>query len=283
MNSPSDLPVSRAAATASETNRRRGEALLLFPLESLQYLDRDSAVRCQAMMGHGDQFGMWETPPTLVGRRLWKSHANINLRERLVRYLPNTSHPSDSLDTLIDAGVLWMTRYALLCRMGPAVNGKNKGSSLDATSLINNLIQYVPKIIAPGIARRLMGAASELASFVGSLTVDDLDELKKVRHIGYEFKRMTVFADRGLWSDAPVKHKLPKNTDPKGSAMRPPRRKNPLLFPRYPTITLPRWGRASCGWCRISAPTCSNCSRPFLTSSATSTLTPVKVHSRRLR
>jgi len=242
MNSPSDLPVSRAAATASETNRRRGEALLLFPLESLQYLDRDSAVRCQAIMGHGDQFGMWETPPTLVGRRLWKSHANINLRERLVRYLPNTFHPSDSLDTLIDAGVLWMTRYALLCRMGPAANGKNKGSSLDATSLINNLIQYVPMIIAPGIARRLMGAASELASFVGSLTVDDLDELKKVRHIGYEFKRMTVFADRGLWNDAPVKHKLPKNTDPKGSAMRPPKEEKSTPFSPIPDDYLAEMG-----------------------------------------
>jgi len=242
MNSPSDLPVSRAAATASEANRRRGEALLLFPLESLQYLDRDSAVRCQAMMGHGDQFGMWETPPILVGRRLWKSHANINLRERLVRYLPNTFHSSDSLDMLIDAGVLWMTRYALLCRMGPAANGKNKGSSLDATSLINNLIQYVPMIIAPGIARRLMGAASELASFVGSLTVDDLDELKKVRHISYEFKRMTVFADRGLWNDAPVKHKLPKNTDPKGSAMRPPKEEKSTPFSPIPDDYLAEMG-----------------------------------------
>lgn len=104
MNSPSDLPVLRADAAASESDRRCGETLLLFPLDSLQYLDRDSAVRCQAMLGHGNQFGVWETPAELVGRRLRPSVAILSLRERLVRYLPDTLPPSDGLDALIDEG-----------------------------------------------------------------------------------------------------------------------------------------------------------------------------------
>jgi integrase len=220
MNSSSDLTASHAAA-ASEGTRRRGETMLLFPLESLQYLDGGSAVRCQAMLGHGDRFGVWETPPSLVGRRLSPKIATLSLRERLVRYLPDTLPPSDSLDALIDEGVLWMTRYALLCRMGPAATHKNKGSSLDATSLASNLLQYVSRIVATGIARQMESSPSERVVFVGCLTVDDLSELKQVRYIGYELKRMMVFADRGLWNDAPVKPKLHINTDPKGRAIRP--------------------------------------------------------------
>jgi integrase len=222
MNSPSALPVSRADAAALESDRRRGETLLLFPLDGLQFLDRDSVVRCQAMLGHGEQFGVWETPAELVGRRLQPSLAFLFLRKRLVRYLPATLPPSDSLDVLIDEGLLWMTRYALLCRMGPASIQKNKGCSLDATSLASNLLQYVARIVAASIVRRIEGAASEQTGLVSRLTVDDLSELKKVRQIGYELKRMMVLADRGLWNDAPVKLKLRQYTDPKGPAMRPP-------------------------------------------------------------
>lgn len=120
MTSPSERTLTSPATGPSEANLRRSEALGLFPLESLQYLDRDSAVRCQAMLGHGDRFGVWETPSTLIGRRIWPSHANINLRERLIRFLPNPVPTSDDLDELVDAGVLWLIRYALLCRMGPA-------------------------------------------------------------------------------------------------------------------------------------------------------------------
>lgn len=242
MNSPSDLPVSRVAAAASEGTRRRGETLLLFPLESLQYLDRDSAVRCQAMLGHGDRFGVWETPPALVGRRLSPNLATLSLRERLVRYLPDPPPPSDSLDALIDEGVLWMTRYALLCRMGPAATHKNKGSSLDATSLASNLLQYVSRIVATGVARQMQGSPSEQAGFVGCLTVDELCELKQVRHISYELKRMMVFADRGLWSDAPVKPTLHQNTDPKGRSIQPPKEERSTPYPPIPDDYLAEMG-----------------------------------------
>ncbi len=223
MTSPSERTLSSPATGPSEANLRRSEALGLFPLESLQYLDRDSAVRCQAMLGHGDRFGVWETPSTLIGRRIWPSHANINLRERLIRFLPNPVPTSDDLDELVDAGVLWLIRYALLCRMGPAANGKNKGSSIDASSLVNDLISRVPKIVAMGIDRRLKQPASDKDGFVNCLTVDDLNELRKVRHIGFDLKRLTVFTDRGLWNDVPAKSLLAKNTNPKGGAIPPPK------------------------------------------------------------
>jgi integrase len=242
MNSPTDLPVGRATVTVSEANLFRSEALLLFPLDSLQHLDRDSAVRCQAMLGHGDRFGIWETPSKLIGRRIWPSHANIPLRERLVRFLPNTLPYTESLDALIDSGVLWMTQYALLCRMGSASNGKNKGSSLNATTLLGNLITHVPRIIAKGICRRLENTASDLVGFVGSLTLDDLSELKKVRHIGYELKRLTAFADQGLWNDAPLKSQLFKNTDPKGSAILPPKEEKSTPFAPIPDEYLAEMG-----------------------------------------
>lgn len=242
MNSPLAFPLSRADAAASESDRRRGETLLLFPLDGLQYLDRDSAVRCQAMLGHGDQFGVWETPAELVGRRLSPGLAILSIRERLVRYLPDTLSFSDGLDALVDEGLLWVTRYALLCRMGPAANGKNKGSSLDATSLANNLFQYVSKIIARGIVRRLEGSASDQDGFVCCLTVDDLLEFRNVRNLGYEFKRMTVFADRGLWYDAPVKPRLRKNTDPKGRAVRPPEEEKRTPHPSIPDEFLAEMG-----------------------------------------
>lgn len=280
MNSPSDLPVSRVAAAATEGTRLRDETLLLFPLESLQYLDRDSAVRCQAMLGHGDRFGVWETPPALVGRRISPNIATLSLRERLVRYLPDTPPPLDSFDALIDEGVLWMTRYALLCRMGPAATHKNKGSSLDATSLASNLLQYVSRIVATGIARQLQGAPSEQTGFVGCLTVDDLIELKQVRSIGYDLKRMTMFADRGLWNDAPIKSKLQKTLTQRGVRYLLPRKINPPLTRQSPTTTWPRWGRVSFGWCKTSDLTSSICLKLFPNSSAA--LTSPNRRTRRL-
>lgn len=54
MNASDKLPLSSLLAQ----DPTHGQALALFPLESLQNLDVDSARSCQAMLGHGATFGI---------------------------------------------------------------------------------------------------------------------------------------------------------------------------------------------------------------------------------
>lgn len=113
----------------------RVHAQALFPLESLQSLDVESALRCQMILGHGGTFGIWETPEAMIPH-LTSSARRIDLRRRVITYLPKDAPTTSALDVLLDEGVLWLTRLALLMRMGPAgVGSQAKLKSLDASTL----------------------------------------------------------------------------------------------------------------------------------------------------
>ena len=226
----------------SESDRRIDEARRLFPVETLQHLDRESAVRCQALLGHGDCFGVWETPDAMVGRKQRGSQRRIDLGKRLCDYLPQDTHLSSSLGVLLNEGVLWMTRYALLLRIGPSGMKKSTGRPIDVTTIIQLIYVVVPQILIKGILRRIELDDLEYEWFMRCLTPDDIRQCNTDKVIGYELNRMHMLVDRGLWDDIPTKVDITKTTSPKGDAIKPPAQYISIPHPPIPDDYLAEMG-----------------------------------------
>ncbi len=196
----------------------RAEALPLFPIQTLQHLDRDGVRRCQDLLGHGDIFGVWSTP------RMWvqkNTQTRIDLHERILSFLPDTmqsrvyaaklSHMQrrelDPILVILDEAVLWITRYALLCRMGPAGMKMGKGRSLDTSTLYSLVHTLLPPLLSLAIQRRLDSAPEILTDheLISALQPSDLDTFTKNLRgkLSNEFKRMYMLQDMGLWQDVP--------------------------------------------------------------------------------
>lgn len=181
----------------------REEAKALFPLDTLKQLDISSALRCQSILGHGTTYGCWQTHDNLI-EHMNEARRHIDLRRRLISFLPKVLQGSPSLDELLDEGVLYLTRLGLLMRMGPAGVGLTaKGKPLDATTIAGTLYEYVVPIVARGIERRLMAGVESSAGFAYSLTPEDLKEFCGRKKQNAELLRLTVLCERGLWSDLP--------------------------------------------------------------------------------
>ena len=231
MNAPDKLPL----PSSLNQDLNRGQALALFPLESLQHLDSESALRCQLILGHGGTFGIWETPEAMISH-MSSSYRRIDLRRRIAAYLPEQTPTSPALDLLLDEGVLWLTRMALLMRIGPAGMGSRaKGKPLDATSLALSVNQYLPNLVARGMVCRLANSETVSIGFASALTMENLRELRLTDQTRVELNRLTQLRDRGLWSDAEMAPQFKGKTTPVRGALRPrlsERKKIP--FPAIP-------------------------------------------------
>ncbi|ADL56753.1 site-specific integrase [Gallionella capsiferriformans] len=241
-----DLSAASSVPAMSESGRRIDEALRLFPLENLQYLDRESAIRCQTILGHGSRFGMWETPDAMIGRKQFRSSQCVDLRKRLKNFIPGATISTislPSLDALLDEGVLWMTRYALLLRIGPSGMNKGNGRSLDVTMIATRLYAIVPQILAKGILRSLELDSREYEVFVRYLTSNAVRELNNIdKAIGVEFRRMRMLADQMLWRDALLKADISITTNPKGEAVMPAAQSISIPYPPIPDDYLAEMG-----------------------------------------
>src|SRR5450830_330599 len=153
MNAPENLPQTANGSLAQDHTRTQAQAL--FPVGTLQHLNPESARRCQMILGHGETYGIWETVEAMIPH-MHGGYRRLDLRRRIAAYLPEETPTSSALDVLLDEGVLWLTRMALLMRMGPAGVGlRAKGKPLDATTVAVSLHQYLPNLVARGVARRL--------------------------------------------------------------------------------------------------------------------------------
>lgn len=230
--------------TVSGYERRWTETSLLFPEESLQHLSREEATRCQALIGHGEIFGVWETPEAMIGnRRLTGSQGRIDLRERIGAMLPEEIQPSAALDILLDDGVLQIARYALLLRLGPVGMRKAaNGCSLDATTALNRLQGGIPRIFAKCIARRLDRHEPMVGGLLAHLTAEDVTELQKNRACRIELDRMRRLAEMGLWYDAPPKYDITRTTNPKGERATPAPEEKSAEYQPIPDAYLEQMG-----------------------------------------
>lgn len=195
------------------------EALKLYPVESLHLLDANSARNCQAMLGHGDTLGVWETPEEMIPH-FGSPMRRTDLRQRILRYLPDEAKALAALDILLNEAVLWLTRLGLLMRMGPAgVSHKLRNRSLDASTVAQTLYRFSNQIVARGILRRLSPLSQSKSGFALALTAEDLREFRAAPYLERELRRLTIFRDRNLWEDAPVSVKFEgKTTRPRGTA-----------------------------------------------------------------
>lgn len=268
----SNLGKSSGGEPSGTPEAARSSALLLFPLKDIHHLDSDSAVRCQKLLGHGDTLGTWVSPKEWMARRA-NSVLNINIRERLIYFLPDTikmrvraaqSSPAElsvsgqnSLLTILDEAVLWMTRYALLCRMGPAFTGrKNKDLPLKVSTTATLLNQYLPPLMALAVERRLNGNSELLKEhqFINMLQPEDLNRLSEdqKKAVEREFVRLQKFRDLKLWQDAPVKLDFKgRTTNVKGEERQRPRQNKNLQFQPLPDDYVAEMGGRCCGSFRI--------------------------------
>lgn len=229
----------RTAPSTSDTDKGHDEARLLFPAESLQYLDPERAAQCQKLLGHGDRFGFWETPPSLVGRRNWNSSQRcVDLRKRLTDFLPKDIRPSTALNALLDEGVLWITRYALLLRLEPTANRR----PLDATTIGNIAYTTAPRMLAQSIQCKLNEQDNNNEGLTSLLTPECIRHLSTDLRITPEVNRMRRLVDRGLWNDAPPKPNIAQTTSPKGQAIPRQPQYTPTPFPPIPDDYLAEMG-----------------------------------------
>lgn len=193
----------------------QGQADKIFPLENLQHLNTNNAIKCQAMLGHGGTIGIWETPEAMIPH-MHTPLRSIDMRRRIAAYLPKSVEFSPNLEILLDEGVLWLTRIALLMRMGPAglVSGTRKFKPLDPTTIATSIYQYLPEIVARGIIRRKNNFSNSSMLFANSLVDDDLQEFWKTNHMRWELKRLTQLQSLGLWSDSPEVREFKGKTTP---------------------------------------------------------------------
>lgn len=157
------------------------------------------------MLGHGEISGIWETSEKIIPHMNTTSRC-INIRKRIISYLPNNFISTHNIDHVLNEGVLWIIRLALLMRMGPAglESCTKKFKPLDATTITTSIYQYLPKIISKAIIQKINNNKTHNVDFIKFLTNDDLKELWNSSSTRNELKRLTQLKCLGLWSDAPV-------------------------------------------------------------------------------
>lgn len=198
-----------------------------FEVEDLQHLGQTDLLLAQKLAGHGDVWGVWNTPKSLSPGSLDPSERIIDLAQRLRDYLAKDPVSSASLGTLIDEGVLQMTRLALIVRLAP--NG-GKAVRLKPSTISSYLYQYWPNITAMAIRRKAEDLDAE--GLIGCLTDDDVREYRNNNNTRAELNRLETLVAQGLWSDSHPLHDITKMTDPSGAAE--PRPSQPVPVPHPP-------------------------------------------------
>lgn len=170
-------------------------------VERIQSLTAEEALTCQSLLGHGTTLGVWETPKSMAPATK-TSYRSIDMRKRILNFLPEDALNHAGLEDLLKEAQTYLTRYALLLRLGPS-NGAHQNASLDATTIANYLYRDLPKLVARAIVRRLEGVQPQAPGFIAFLNAQDLGEFrasKDHRSVLNSLERLTAL---GLWFDAP--------------------------------------------------------------------------------
>lgn len=211
------------------------KAQALFPLESLQYLNLEHALRCQMMLGHGGTVGFWETPEAMIPH-MKSNIRRIDLRRRIAAYLPAGTTTTLEMDVLLDEGVLWLTRMALLMRIGPVgLGGTARYKPLDASTIAKLLLIYLPKLVARGTTRRMENKENSRTGFVYALNTNDLREFGAQKIMRAELMRLTRLHGLGFWADAPPARQFKGNTTAtRGTVSPTPSERKKIPYPAIP-------------------------------------------------
>ncbi len=216
--------------TKSSTLNSNIDTLTLFPLERIQHLEKQEAINCQRLLGHGETFGIWETPELIVPH-MKEGRRHIDLRRIIVFCLHHSENLSSVPESILDEGVLWLTRLAILMRLGPAgLAGMAKRKPLDASTITRLLLQQFVKLVALGIKRRLENKNYSDAGFASAINAEDFRTWWSDEILRPDLKRLIQLHELGLWSDVPSMREFNGNATPvRGTAapIKPERIRNP--------------------------------------------------------
>jgi len=206
--------------TLDAVEETRIAALSRFELENFQDLEKADLLLAQSLAGHGDNWGIWETPVAIAPGRLHSRHRTIDLSKRLRDYLLKEQAPTESVDALVDEGVLHLTRLALLMRLAPSGGRrKNKVNRLKPTTLAQRLYVQCPQVLARAIRRK--AARPEASGLFACMTDEDVESLRRVKGCRVELDRLETLTSQGLWADIPPLPDIASTTDPRGKSQRP--------------------------------------------------------------
>lgn len=187
-----------------------------FKEKEFQHLPREELLLAQTIAGHGDEWGIWKTPPSISPGKLQPSIRSINFAHRLRQYLVKDSVTNASVEILLEEGVLLMTRLSLLLRLVPTgSHGHSKNKRLKPRTLAVKLYTYWPKLVAHAIMRKT--GRPDAGGLMSCLTREDVQVLCQNKHTQVELDRLAILAAHGLWSDLPQQPDITRTTNPKGS------------------------------------------------------------------
>lgn len=198
-----------------------------FRVEQIQHLGPVDLLFVQSLAGHGDTWGQWQTPKALSPGHMRRYSRDIDLAQRLRDYLVKEPVILASLETLINEGVLLLTRLALITRLaGTGGTGHGKTTRLKPSTITTYLYQSWPKITARAIWRKANDPNS--VGLLGCLIDADLRELASVKTTRIELTRLESLVARDLWADAPPLPNITQTTNPSGTREARPRPLKPV-------------------------------------------------------
>lgn len=213
-----------------------------FELNLIQSLSPDDVLIVQSALGYGETFGIWETPKSHLSSRHSECLNKLNLRYSIQKRIADehTDTIGSALPGLLDEAELWLARYLLILKIGPA-QVKN-GLSLDPSTIIRLADRVLPSILVEGMLARSNGAPPT-SGLVGAIPIPLGSRLHGEKFLG-EFSRMRYLNDLGLWSDVLSATSEEKITNPSGAPVpRRPEAKSeayPPLADSYLTSMGPR-------------------------------------------
>lgn len=208
----------------------RFEALAHTPVDNVKNLDEAGVLALQRILGHGAEYGIWETPIH------WHpfgalSVLTIDLRQRIISSLKPTyqtivreaeaRHRTESISaeqfvplpielTILDEAVLVASRYLLLLRMGPSTMQAGITRPLKPSNIAGIAYLSLSWLLALGVSKRIdliQSSCSDVGFFkhIQLADIATLSDGKSVRkQLRSELERIHRLAEKGLWGDAPT-------------------------------------------------------------------------------
>lgn len=202
---------------ANQEELGRLNVLHRFQLEDIRHLGQVHLLLAQGLAGHGEVWGKWHTPKSLSPGSIKPHYRAIDLAQRIRYFLAkNPAIKVDSLQTLIDEGVVVLTRLALITRLaGTGGTGHGKTQRLKPSTIASLLYKYWPEITARAIHRK----ASNLdrAGVFSCLTEEDILVFNASKRRRIELIRLNTLVSRGLWADVPSLPSINRTTNPSGA------------------------------------------------------------------
>ncbi len=226
----SKVTLSVPLAAEDEAERAASAALARFDLTQYQHLGREDLLLVQKIAGHGDIWGVWQTPEKWT-TKIQPSMLAIDLAKRVRSHLPESVLEDTTHAPLLEEGVLQLTRLALLMRLTPT-GGERKNKRLKPSTITGLVYQYWPRIIAKSIERKFEEPDSK--GLLGCLTQNDIQEWRKTVKYRLELGRLDSLESRGQWHDMPSRQDIRRTTNPKGEKLNQKAYRQAREFPPIP-------------------------------------------------